>query len=1147
MGVVYRAHDETLDRDVALKVLPAGLLAEEGARKQFRKEALALAKLNHPNIEIIFEFNSQDGMDFLAMELIRGEPLDQLLDKGPLEEGELVRLGAQFAEGLAAAHEQGVIHRDLKPANLFVTPDGRIKILDFGLAKFVPTPLTADATRSVTIETGSISGTVPYMSPEQLRGLPVDVRSDIYAAGAVLFEMATGKRPYPQTVTAELMGAILLQPLPPPSTVNPNISPRLERVISKSLQKEPGERYQSARELRAALLGTNSAPTVVNMPAVDMRTVKLGPAELQSAVSSSRSPGAAAQVPSSSAEVKSGGPWMVIVAIGVLVLIGASTVLLGLNFHGMRDRLFHRASSAANSSAGGDSKVPAGETASSQPPASDAQPANDSTPNSASPKGSGVLPPMQSNRRRPVAVIGFKNLSGAGENAWVSTALGEALTSDLSAGGKILAIPTDTIAQMKTSLAISDSDTDTRDKLAKIGGNLGADKIVVGSYQKAGKDGIRLDLKLVDPNTGETVATASATGKESELSDLAVRAGSALREKLGVGAMSGPEASVTRASLPSNPQAARLYSEGLAKLRAYDFTGARETLQKAVAEEPGFAFTHAALASAWESLGNQTKLRDEANQAFRLSNGLGQEDKLSLEARYHGTIHEYGKAVEIYLGLFGSSPDNVDYGLRLARAQIRAGRPQDALATVDLLHKTPAAATDPRIDEMQAYAAQWAGDYKTENSAAGRAVEKAQSEGARLVEAAALLDESYALRMLGQTKDAITAAEESQRIYSSAGDKTHEAAGLHAVGAALEQQGEFEAARGKYQDARQIDHDLGNPDTAADELKSMASVFSTQGLLAAAQKLLEQGATNYRGAGDEESESVALSALGDVLYRRGDLTAARDKFDESLGIVRNTGDAVAQASDLVGIGQVLYMQGDLSGALKQLDQAAPILQRSNAKFLSGVASSCRGDVLFAGGDPPNARKAYEAAASSFQDAGITREATEVKVALGRVTVAEGHPGDAEAPLRAAINEFINEKNTAYEIYARAALANALLATGAAPSLMEAQKEVNTAVPNVTNLQNPRPRLAITIEAARVATALGETAQSRKLLEGVQAETQKLGLVPFQFEARLALGEVLMKLGKSGQARFQLTALEKDANARGFLLIARNAHAIAGRN
>src|SRR5580704_4609413 len=140
----------------------------------------------------------------------------------------------------------------------------------------------------------------------------------------------------------------------------------------------------------------------------------------------------------------------------------------------MRDRLFHRASSAANSSAGGDSKVPAGETASSQPLASDAQPANDSTPNSASPKGSGVLPPMQSNRRRPVAVIGFKNLSGAGENAWVSTALGEALTSDLSAGGKILAIPTDTIAQMKTSLAISDSDTDTRDKLAKIGGNLGA-------------------------------------------------------------------------------------------------------------------------------------------------------------------------------------------------------------------------------------------------------------------------------------------------------------------------------------------------------------------------------------------------------------------------------------------------------------------------------------------------------------------------------------------------------------------------------------------------------------------------------------------------------------------------------------------------
>ncbi|MGA7632650.1 MAG: serine/threonine-protein kinase, partial [Terriglobales bacterium] len=144
MGVVYRAHDEQLDRDVALKVLPAGTLADDAARRQFRKEALALAKLSHPNIATVFEFSSQEGVDFLAMELIPGRPLSERLLGGAMPQPEIVRLTTQLAEGLAAAHDQGVIHRDLKPANLFVTPDGRLKILDFGLAKHAPTASGAD-------------------------------------------------------------------------------------------------------------------------------------------------------------------------------------------------------------------------------------------------------------------------------------------------------------------------------------------------------------------------------------------------------------------------------------------------------------------------------------------------------------------------------------------------------------------------------------------------------------------------------------------------------------------------------------------------------------------------------------------------------------------------------------------------------------------------------------------------------------------------------------------------------------------------------------------------------------------------------------------------------------------------------------------
>jgi tetratricopeptide (TPR) repeat protein len=260
MGQVFRAYDEHLDRDVALKILPLATLADEARRKLFRIEALALAKLNHPNIETVFEFGTQNGVDFLAMELIAGVPLSDRLKHGPLPEEEIVRLGAQFAKGLAAAHEQGVLHRDLKPSNLMVTPDGLIKILDFGLAKFVNPSLGEDLTETVTTETGTIRGTIPYMSPEQLRGEQTDARSDIYSAGAVLYEMATGRRPFPETQGPQLIDAILHQAPAAPRSLNDHLKTRLESVILQALSKDASRRYRSARELLDALEGVVGRP-----------------------------------------------------------------------------------------------------------------------------------------------------------------------------------------------------------------------------------------------------------------------------------------------------------------------------------------------------------------------------------------------------------------------------------------------------------------------------------------------------------------------------------------------------------------------------------------------------------------------------------------------------------------------------------------------------------------------------------------------------------------------------------------------------------------------------------------------------------------------------------------------------------------------
>jgi TolB-like protein/tRNA A-37 threonylcarbamoyl transferase component Bud32/Tfp pilus assembly protein PilF len=254
MGVVYKARDERLKRDVALKVLPPGALSDPAARKRFQREALALAQLNHPHVATIHDFDSAEGRDFLVMELVEGESLNERLAAGALSEREVSRLAVQLLQGLAAAHARGVIHRDLKPANIRITPDGRLKILDFGLARLLEPQAVTEQTVSASA-TGQIAGTLPYMAPDQLRGAKPDERTDIYGAGAVLYEMATGRRPFQADTAPALMGAILHEEPAPPRSINGHISPGFERVLLRALEKDPGRRYQSAREFTAALEG----------------------------------------------------------------------------------------------------------------------------------------------------------------------------------------------------------------------------------------------------------------------------------------------------------------------------------------------------------------------------------------------------------------------------------------------------------------------------------------------------------------------------------------------------------------------------------------------------------------------------------------------------------------------------------------------------------------------------------------------------------------------------------------------------------------------------------------------------------------------------------------------------------------------------
>jgi Tol biopolymer transport system component len=269
MGEIYRARDQHLPRDVAIKVIAAGCLGDQSARRRFRVEALALSKLNHPNIETAYDFQTEEGIDFLVVEYIPGVALKDKIADDPLTEKEIAHLGLQLADGLCAAHQHGVVHRDLKPGNIMVTTDERLKILDFGLAKLMnPPDQSGQVSRPTASEPGA--GTLAYMAPEQLNGQSVDHRTDIYAVGTILYEAAVGSHPFRGSSVGSLVEQILHYAPAPPGSFRTTLSGRLEEIILKCLEKNPENRYQSARELLVDMrrLAGSTEPLAVTLPRV---------------------------------------------------------------------------------------------------------------------------------------------------------------------------------------------------------------------------------------------------------------------------------------------------------------------------------------------------------------------------------------------------------------------------------------------------------------------------------------------------------------------------------------------------------------------------------------------------------------------------------------------------------------------------------------------------------------------------------------------------------------------------------------------------------------------------------------------------------------------------------------------------------------
>lgn len=751
--------------------------------------------------------------------------------------------------------------------------------------------------------------------------------------------------------------------------------------------------------------------------------------------------------------------------------------------------------------------------------------------------------------RRAVAVIGFKNLSNQPDVGWLSAALSDELTTELAAGKKLRVLPGEDVAEMKRDFSLSDSDGFGKETLIRIRNRVGADVVIVGSYVDLGKESggqIRWDLRLQDTETGSTISSVSKTGTEASLFELVSGTGERLRQELGAGEETAPEAAGVRASLPSNADGARFYSEGVTRLRSFDVLAARGLLEKAVAAEPEYPLAHSALAEAWSMLGYSAKAQEQAKKAFDLSAGLPREQQLLVEGRYREITHDWEKGTQAYRALFDFFPDDLEYGLRLTGIQTLAGAPKEALKTIENLRKLPAPlGGDPRIDLAEVEAVDSLGDFKREQVGAARAVEKAKALRATLLEAKALHGEAWALQNLGELKQAAAAAAQSKKIYDSAGDEFGASRALEVSATVLLTQGDLKGAIQAYQESLAVVRRIGNKRGEATVLNQIGNVLYQHGKLAEANEMYEQVLPIMRELGNKNYTAKALSNIAGVLHDQGDLTGATKKYQESLALSREVGDKDGAGIVLVNLANAFLEEGNLGLAEKTYGESLELFRETGNKSDSTDVLLGLGDLLEVKGELAKARQEYTDALAVRKEMGERAGTAESEIRLAEISIEEGRAVYAEASLREALNVFREQTLSDDELAAHILLAKGFLSQG---KTVEAQKEIDVATRLGAKSENRGARLSLAVISARVQAASAkptELAEAARRLDAAQAEARKYGFLGYQFEARLALGEIEMKSGHGASGRAQLTALRSDAQARGYGLIGRKAAAALG--
>jgi serine/threonine protein kinase/tetratricopeptide (TPR) repeat protein len=1088
MAELYLARSsgiEGFEKQVVLKKILPELAQNAEFVERFLDEARLAATLHHSNIAQVYDVGQDGGSYFFAMEYVPGEDLRALLNEVskrnqtvPLEVAISILIGV--CAGLHYAHEKvdsdgkslGIIHRDVSPSNVVVSWDGTVKVVDFGIAKA--------AHRSSETETGRVRGKFAYMSPEQCRAQPLDRRSDIFSLGVVMFELTTCTRLFRGESDFDSMKAVVEDPIPRPSEKRPDYPPELEAVVMKTLARDPAERYATAEELQLALEAfARERKLAVSTVTVARYMESMFGQRVSTWRETGQDPRAAQEhatrtLPSQPSAGASSLPeprarrWGRNIALGgaLLAVLGAA----GLTAMKLR--------SAPVAPTGG---------------------------------------------RQSVAVMGFKNLSGRGETAWLSTAAVEMLSTELAVGDALHTIPSADVSRARTELQLPESEAYDRETLRRVRANTGADLVVSGSYFALGNPGekVRLDLRIQRTGDDQPMASLGDSGTVEELPEMLTRIGARVRRKLGVGEVSAADEGAVRASLPANPEAARLYAEGLAALRRVDGVRARSLLEQAVAAEPGHPIPHAALAETLTFLGYDAQATQEAERAFTLSGTLPREEQAVIEAQYRAASKDWEKSIALYRKLSAAAPDRVDYRLGIEEAQVRSGKLTDALATLEEQRRI--SSEDPRLDLQEARINQLLGDNAKSMAAAERAIARGREREAWGAVAVALGYRGWALRNTGHSDEGMASLEEALQLYQRAGDRLAVARTLINIATLRYFLGDFDGAGDYFMKALDILRQGGRGLVVV--LANSAQLRIEQGRLTDGEKLGNEARAAAIEAGDRLMQADADLDLAEVAAQRGNFSAAQASCDEALGLARASSSKTSTVDAQLELARLDLLRGTLADARPRLEEALATAKEIDRGDAQASALHLLGQLAALQGDFATARARLEEALAIREKEKERVHALLSRRALAGLDLVEGKPGAAVA-LAANVAEWRMLKIPDEETRAGALLTRALLAER---NVDEAAKVSARTVEIARTSQLPWVQIESHVAAGLVEVARGNRGVGEKVIDAAVGEAQKLGMVGLALETRLALVEV----EEASAAKKRRTALATDAAAAGY--------------